>query len=445
LESHNKTFREFFAIWKAKTAKSRALRELIAAQVADGTLTATRSPIATAAAAAVQDLLGLSAAPFLATLSEFDEAAAPEEFRLILQGTGGVKDGATQGEASVLVFRAYASEFVARVGKVAEQCLAPAALSTPSISTPEAVRQIMEIGLQVSQISGAFLAADADPAWVASLTNIGAIDTIQKSEAFKALTLPQQQLALRAALAIAQAMPAEDSLSGAAAAPALALSASIARDVSGNVSLRQARTATTGLVDARAFNMNGTSGQSIELGLPLFVQLKGDVSSAKSTDAATGSVAYRLGNTVIGAIQGYANSGAGFGTDSRQLETSVVASHSFGSFFVEGQIGSVSANDVHISDWSGVRSQVTLGLDTEFVSPFVQLTHRQLDRSGLDLNETTAHVGLDMDIAKLAADTYSVDTRLLAKLATVQRTGQMDQKILAQPQDSADLLNGQPH
>lgn len=192
----------------------------------------------------------------------------------------------------------------------------------------------------------------------------------------------------------------------------------LSRDVLGDVSdqsLRTARTAATGLVDGSAFKMNGVAGQSVELGLPLFVQLKGDVSSAKATDAATGSVAYRLGNTVIGAIQGYANSGAGFGIDSRQLETSVVASHNFGSFFVEGQIGSVSATEVHNSNWSGLRSQVTLGLDTTFVSPFVQVAHRQLDRSGLNLNETTAYVGLDAEVAKLAADTYSIDTRLLAK------------------------------
>ena len=194
-----------------------------------------------------------------------------------------------------------------------------------------------------------------------------------------------------------------------------ALSSGAIKNLSSNVSLRQARTAATGLVDGSAFKMNGVNGQSVELGLPLFVQLRGDVSSAKATEAATGSVAYRLGNTVIGAIQGYANSGAGFGTDSRQLETSVVASHSFGSFFIEGQIGSVSATEVHNSNWSGVRSQLTLGLDTAFVSPFVQLTHRQLDRSGLGLGETTAYVGLDAEVAKLAADTYSVDTRLLAK------------------------------
>lgn len=71
-----------------------------------------------------------------------------------------------------------------------------------------------------------------------------------------------------------------------------------------------------------------------------------------------------------------------------------------------------------------------MGLDTEFVSPFVQLTHRQLDRSGLDLNETTAYVGLDMDIAKLAADTYSVDTRLLAKAGCGSKAWSVESKDL---------------
>jgi hypothetical protein len=195
------------------------------------------------------------------------------------------------------------------------------------------------------------------------------------------------------------------------------LSADTPRNISANVSLRQARTAATGLVDGSAFKMNGVAGQSVELGLPLFVQLKGDVSSAKATETTTGSVAYRLGNTVIGAIQGYANSGAGFGTDSPQLETSVVASHSFGSFFLEGQVGTVSATEVHNSNWSGLRSQVTFGLDTAFVSPFVQLAHRQLNRDDeYALNDKTAYVGLEMEIANLATDTYSIDTRLLTKV-----------------------------
>lgn len=213
-------------------------------------------------------------------------------------------------------------------------------------------------------------------------------------------------------------MPANDGSAEAAAiaAQAAGLSAGTLGDISGNVSFRQARTSATGSADLRAFNVNGAAGESIALGMPLFVQLKGDVSSSKATEAATGSVAYRLGSTVIGAIQGYANSGDGFGIEGRQFETSVVASHSFGSLFIEGQLGTVSATDVHSSNWKGMRSQVTLGLDTEFVSPFVQITHRQLDRSGLDLNQTTGFVGLDMDVAKLKADSYSVDARLTAKV-----------------------------
>jgi hypothetical protein len=206
----------------------------------------------------------------------------------------------------------------------------------------------------------------------------------------------------------------------AALAPAdagLSLSTGIIRDLSGNYSLRTARTALTGQLDTHAFAMNGHQGTQLDLGLPLFVQLKGSVDGGKSTDTTTGSVAYRLGNTVIGAIQAYANSGNGFGLDGRQLETSVVASHSFGGFFVESQLGAVSANNVHTADWSGVRSQVTLGVDTQFVSPFIQVAHRQLDRNHTyALNDTAAYVGLDVEIAGLTTDAYRIDTRLLTKV-----------------------------
>ena len=200
-------------------------------------------------------------------------------------------------------------------------------------------------------------------------------------------------------------------------ADTISLSANVPKDLSSNVSLRTARTALTGQLDARAFSLNGHQGTQLNLGLPLFVQLKGSVDGGKSTDATTGSVAYRLGNTVIGAIQAYANSGNGFGLDGRQLETSVVASHSFGGFFVEGQLGAVSANNVHTADWSGVRSQVTLGVDTQFVSPFIQVAYRQLDRNHTyALNDTAAYVGLDVEVAGLTMDAYRMDTRLLTKV-----------------------------
>jgi hypothetical protein len=182
-------------------------------------------------------------------------------------------------------------------------------------------------------------------------------------------------------------------------------------DGSGTVSLSGARKGSTG-IDAVALNVNGISGSHVELGLPLYVQLKGSVDHGKSTNLTTGTVAYKLGNTVVGAIQSYANSGTGFGSEGRQLETSVVASHSFGSFFIEGQLGSVSATDVRFKDWSGVRSQVTLGVDTQWVSPFVQLTHRDFG----DRTDTATYAGFQMDISELNADTYAFSTHLFTKI-----------------------------
>jgi len=182
-------------------------------------------------------------------------------------------------------------------------------------------------------------------------------------------------------------------------------------DGSSSVSLSGARKGSIG-VDTASFNVNGVSGSHVDLRLPLYVQLKGSVDHGKSTNLTTGAVAYKLGNTVIGAIQSYANSGIGFGTDGRQLETSVVASHSFGLVFIEGQLGSVSATDVRFKDWSGVRSQVTVGLDTAWISPFVQLTHRDFG----DRTDTATYAGLEMDLSELNADTYTFSTHLFTKV-----------------------------
>jgi hypothetical protein len=67
-------------------------------------------------------------------------------------------------------------------------------------------------------------------------------------------------------------------------------------DGSGSVSLSGARKGSTG-IDAVAFNVNGVSGSKVDLGLPMYVQLKGSVDHGKSTNLTTGTVAYKLGNT----------------------------------------------------------------------------------------------------------------------------------------------------
>lgn len=182
-------------------------------------------------------------------------------------------------------------------------------------------------------------------------------------------------------------------------------------DGSGSVSLLSARKGSTG-ADATSFNVNGVSGAKVELGLPLYVQLKGSVDHGKSTNLTTGTVTYKLSNTVVGALQSYANAGAGFGTDGCQLETSVVASHSFGPLFIEGQLGSVSATDVRFKDWSGVRSQLTLGVDTAWGSPFVQVTHRDFG----DRTDMATYAGLEVDLSELKAESYSFSTHVLTKI-----------------------------
>jgi hypothetical protein len=181
-------------------------------------------------------------------------------------------------------------------------------------------------------------------------------------------------------------------------------------DATGSVSFLAARTGKTGL-DAAHLTVNGVPGSHIDLGLPIFVQLKGSVDQGKSTNLTTGTVAYKLDTTLIGAIQTYSNSGSGFGIDGRQLESFVVASHSFGSFFIEGQFGSIAATEVHFKDWSGSRAQLTVGVDTSWVSPFVQVSYRNLN----DQPDTAVYGGLEVDLSELKTDGYTVSTHLLTK------------------------------
>ncbi|MDP3936152.1 MAG: hypothetical protein Q8Q56_04110, partial [Alphaproteobacteria bacterium] len=88
-------------------------------------------------------------------------------------------------------------------------------------------------------------------------------------------------------------------------------------DTSGSTSALAVLKGNSG-VDATQMRVNGVSGSKIHLGLPMVVQLKGSVNQANSTDGMTGLVAYKLGNSVLGVIQSYANSGTGFNPDSRQ-------------------------------------------------------------------------------------------------------------------------------
>jgi hypothetical protein len=182
-------------------------------------------------------------------------------------------------------------------------------------------------------------------------------------------------------------------------------------DSSGSTSALAALKGKSGM-DATQFIVNGVSGSQIDLELPMYVQLKGSVDQGKSTTGMTGLVAYKLGSSVLGVIQSYDNSGAGFTADSRHLESSIVAAHSFGLLFVEGQFGSISATDVNFNNWSGVRSQVRLGIDTPFGAPFVQLTHKDFGHT----SDTAGYVGFEIANSEFKAASYAFRTSLLTKV-----------------------------
>ena len=182
-------------------------------------------------------------------------------------------------------------------------------------------------------------------------------------------------------------------------------------DASGSASALAALKGKSGIA-ATSLMVNGVSGSRIDLGLPVYVQLKGSMDQGKSSDGMTGLVAYKLGNSVFGVVQSYANSGTGFTADSRHLESSIIAAHSFGLMFVEGQFGSISASDVNFKDWSGVRSQLRLGIDTPFGAPFIQLTYRDFGHT----SDTAGYVGFEIANTEIKTDTYAFSTSLLTKV-----------------------------
>ncbi len=172
-------------------------------------------------------------------------------------------------------------------------------------------------------------------------------------------------------------------------------------DISGSTSALNALKGKTG-VDASALRVSGVAGsQQMDLGLPVYVQLKGDVDPSKTTEGVTGLVAYRFGNTAVGAIQSYANE-----SETSHTETSLIAAQALGNMYIEGQLGTVS-----FEGGSGMRSQVRLGVDTSYVMPFVQLTHRDFGA----LSDTAAYVGLEVSALELKTSDYTFSSQLIAK------------------------------
>ena len=194
-------------------------------------------------------------------------------------------------------------------------------------------------------------------------------------------------------------------------------SQALAAGITPSTMSRLARQGTAG-VDASQLQLNGVSAGKVEMSLPISINLKGKIDGSKSTAGTSGTVAYKMGNAVVGIVHAYANKGEGFEGDSHQSETSVALSQSMGNAFVEGQVGYIGTHHVHNADMIGHRYQLSMGFDTEYISPFVQLAYRDFGKQ----TDASAYVGAEMAIDSLKADTYSLDTHLTAKAGVDSKT-----------------------
>lgn len=143
-------------------------------------------------------------------------------------------------------------------------------------------------------------------------------------------------------------------------------------------------------IDTSNTKMNGN--YVVSLAVPINIILKGNWTSLMTSDR-SGRVSTRFGNTLIGAQFGYKKQGDGFVSSSTQKESAVSVTQHYSSFFIEGLVGSVVADQE--SNWSGSKMQLKAGVDLDWMSPFVQIHHRDLSLGGVKQSETTAFFGLD--------------------------------------------------
>lgn len=177
----------------------------------------------------------------------------------------------------------------------------------------------------------------------------------------------------------------------------------------GNTAYRKSRSDVGG-VGLTQFVVDGQAlDQSYAIDMPLRVDLKGSITSGKTSDV-VGSVTYNINGTVLGVIQSYNN------TVDLHAETSLLVSQSMGNFFIEGQAGFVGVREGQFSGWEGQRYQATLGYDAAHVSPFIQLEYRPLTNGFSTLDATGVYVGLESDVLKVQMHEGTLTSTVLAKV-----------------------------
>lgn len=132
-------------------------------------------------------------------------------------------------------------------------------------------------------------------------------------------------------------------------------------------------------------------GQTSELPLPLFASFDSTLSDPNSK---LSSLALKLGSHYVGTV--VAGTFETTPLTPNHFESSAVYGFSFKTGFFEAQIGSFFDESNTIQSIRGQRYQLTLGLDTDYVTPFVRILNRTSANDSLSL----LGAGLESNLAK---------------------------------------------
>lgn len=180
--------------------------------------------------------------------------------------------------------------------------------------------------------------------------------------------------------------------------------------------LSRSSRAEQGQVNLTHLKIDGASGGKIPIQRNLNIEVSGEMGTSKATHGIHNTLSYCFGNTTLGLIHAYANLGQGLYAASYQMETSVAVSHSFRNFFLEGQFGRINFNNMNHTSASGAQYQLTAGVDFKYITPFIQLIHRDINGT----TQTKEYIGVECDVFKRCGESYSMNTYFKAKVGLSQ-------------------------
>lgn len=163
--------------------------------------------------------------------------------------------------------------------------------------------------------------------------------------------------------------------------------------------------------DTAGLTLAGENGGFIGLNLPIYIKFTGTITDNLTTPNLQTAAQYNLGNMAVGLTHNYANIGNGFNSNaSFKSEATFFTTYYANNWFATAHIGGINAH-THNHAWQAATTALTLGYEHESgIRPFVELHRTQLN----DYTQTIGFVGVDLDIAQHAVDSYSMSAKLKA-------------------------------